>query len=174
LIEGSCRRIYGRFQRELRRFVSKILPRLTEDRYEQLEIDSDLRVRVFCKDKNDFVGLSEISNGTHRQLMLCVRLALSQALIASSSKSAQFIFFDEPFAFFDEQRMGKAIDVLRRISPQIKQVWLAAQKFEHPAAFDLVLDCDVAVDCLDAAGAGVASRGKSCYRVPARDLAQAG
>jgi DNA repair exonuclease SbcCD ATPase subunit len=152
LIDGACRRIYSRFHPELRRFVSKILPRLTKDRYEHLEIDDDLHVRVFCKEKNDFVGLAEISNGTHRQLMLCVRLALSQALIASSSKASQFIFFDEPFAFFDEQRMARAVDVLRRISPQITQVWLAAQKLDYPSSFDMVLDCDVANDCLVASG----------------------
>ena len=152
LIDGACRRIYSRFHPELRRFVGRILPRLTDDRYEHLEVDDDLRVRVFCKEKNDFVGLAEISNGTHRQLMLCVRLALSQALIASSSKSAQFLFFDEPFAFFDEHRMAKAIDVLGKISPQITQVWLAAQKFDNPSAFDLVLNCEVNGDELEVSG----------------------
>lgn len=143
LISGACRRIYERFNPELRRFVGKILPHLTENRYEHLEIDDDLKVRVFCNEKNDFVSLAEISNGTHRQLMLCVRLALSQALISSSCKTEQFIFFDEPFAFFDERRMANAIDVLRRISPQITQVWLAAQKFADPTAFDMMLDCSV-------------------------------
>ena len=152
LIDGACKRIYGRFHPELRRFIGKILPNLTQDRYEQLDIDDDLRVRVFSKEKNDFVGLEEISNGTHRQLMLCVRLALSQALIASTSRSSQFIFFDEPFVFFDEQRMTKAVDVLGRISPQITQVWLAAQRFEKPETFDMVIDCDVDGDCLEVSG----------------------
>lgn len=152
LLDGACRRIYSRFHPELRRFVGKILPQLTEGRYEQLEVDDDLRVRVFCKDKNDFVGLAEISNGTHRQLMLCVRLALSQALIASSSKSSQFLFFDEPFAFFDEKRMVKAIDVLRKISPEITQVWLASQKFDPETPFDLTIPCEVNSDCLVVSG----------------------
>lgn len=152
LIEGACRRIYSRFHPELRRFVGKILPKLTEDRYEQLEVDDDLKVRVFCKEKNDFVGLAEISNGTHRQLMLCVRLALSQALIASSSKSAQFLFFDEPFVFFDEKRMASAIDVLRKISPEITQVWLAAQQFDPQTQFDMLIPCEVDSDVLDING----------------------
>ncbi len=152
LIDGACQRVYARFHPELRRFVGRILPKLTEDRYEHLEINDDLRVRVFSTEKNDFVGLSEISNGTHRQLMLCVRLALSQALIASSSKAAQFLFFDEPFAFFDEQRMKNAIEVLRRISPQITQVWLAAQQFEDPSRFDMVLACEVGSDVLEVSG----------------------
>jgi DNA repair exonuclease SbcCD ATPase subunit len=156
LIDGACRRVYARFHPELRRFVGKILPRLTDDRYEYLEIDDDLHVRVFCKEKNDFVGLAEISNGTHRQLMLCVRLALSQALIASSSKARQFIFFDEPFVFFDERRMKQAIDVLRRISPQITQVWLAAQKFDDLSAFDMLVHCGVEGDCLEVSGNGKA------------------
>ncbi len=152
LIEGGCRRIYARFEPELRRFVGKILPHLTQERYEHLEIDDDLHIRVFCNKKNDFVSLSEISNGTHRQLMLSVRLALSQALIASSNNTAQFIFFDEPFAFFDEQRMAKAIEVLRRISPQLTQVWLAAQNFENVSSFDLLLNCTVDGHVLEVSG----------------------
>ena len=152
LIEGTCRRIYERFHPELRAFVGRILPQLTENRYEQIELDDDLRVRVYCKDKNDFVGLTELSNGTHRQLMLCVRLALSQALIASSSKSSQFIFFDEPFAFFDERRKAQAIDVLRKISPEITQVFLAAQRFDDPDSFDMYLNCEVDTDVLVASG----------------------
>ena len=55
-----------------------------------------------------------------------------------------------PLPFFDEHRMRKAVDVLRRISPQIKQVWLAAQKFDNPSMFDLFLDCSVDNDCLEA------------------------
>ncbi len=157
LIAGACRRIYSRFHPELRRFIGKILPRLTDDRYEHLEVNDDLRVRVFCKEKNDFVDLAEISNGTHRQLMLCVRLALSQALIASSSKTSQFIFFDEPFVFFDEHRMARAVDVLRRISPQITQVWLAAQKFNDPGAFDLHVDCNINSDSLAVTGGAAAA-----------------
>ena len=166
LIEGACSRIYSRFHPELRRFVSRILPRLTEERYQHLELDDDLRVRVFCNEKNDFVGLAEISNGTHRQLMLCVRLALSQALIASSSKSAQFIFFDEPFVFFDEERMARAIDVLGRISPEIKQVWLAAQKFDDPSRFDMIINCDVQDDCLIASGPSARDREPAVVRSP--------
>lgn len=153
LIDGACRRIYARFHPELRRVVSKILPLLTNDRYEHLELDDELHVRVFCKEKNDFVGLAELSNGAHRQLMLCIRLALAQALIASTGRGAQFIFFDEPFAFFDEQRMARAIEVLRRISPQITQIWLAAQRFDAPSAFEMVLDCAVDTECLCASGA---------------------
>lgn len=152
LIEGACRQVYERFYPELRRFVGRILPRLTEDRYEHLEIDDDLQVRVFCKDKNDFVGLAEVSNGTHRQLMLCVRLALSQALIASSSNAAQFIFLDEPFVFFDEQRVAAAINVLKRISPELTQVFLAAQRFDQPEAFDLSIECDVDRDEMELSG----------------------
>lgn len=152
LIEGACRRIYARFHPELRRFVSRILPELTRERYQHLELDDDLRVRVYCNDKNDFVGLAEISNGTHRQLMLCVRLALAQALIASSSNSNQFIFFDEPFVFFDEHRMAKAIDVLGKLSPQITQVWLAAQTFSDPSRFDMIIDCRAGAETLVAAG----------------------
>ena len=60
----------------------------------------------------------------------------------------------QPFAFFDERRMAKAIDVLRRISPQITQVWLAAQQFDDPAAFDMLLECSIDTMDFQVAGNG--------------------
>ncbi len=153
LIDGTCRRIYAKFQPELRRFVGKVLPKLTDDRYQHLQIDEDLNVRVFSKKKNDFVGLDEVSNSTHRQLMLSLRLALAQALICSTTKASQFIFFDEPFAFFDKQRMQWAVEVVDRISPQMTQVWLAAQEFGSQDAFDVEIKCDADSDTLFVDGA---------------------
>lgn len=146
LLDGTCRHVQSRFHPELRRFAGKVLPQITNQRYRHLQIDDDLNVRVFSNEKNDFVGLDEVSNGTHRQLMLCLRLALSQALIASTTKAPQFIFFDEPFAFFDRERMHWAIDVLRKLSPQLTQVWLAAQDFDDPDAFEVAVPCEVGVN----------------------------
>ena len=152
LVDETARRIYGRFRPELRRFVGRILPELTAGRYEHLELDDDLNVRVYCRSKNDFVGLDEISNGTHRQLMLCVRLALAQALIVSSGSKEQYILFDEPFVFFDQSRMNRAIDILGKISPQITQVWVVAQTFQEIEGIDMVIECPHGSDRLVIAG----------------------
>ena len=56
-----------------------------------------LIVQAFSSDKRGFMDLAEISSGTQRQIMLALRLALSQELINWAVKSRQFLFLDEPF-----------------------------------------------------------------------------
>jgi hypothetical protein len=81
LIEGGCRHIAKMFNRDVRGLVSRTLPLLTEGRYEHLKIEENLSVQVFSRVKRDFMNLEEISSGTQRQIMLAVRLALSQEFI---------------------------------------------------------------------------------------------
>ncbi len=142
LLKGTCRRIHTRFNTEMRRFMTKVVPLFTEGRYQYLQIADNLEVLVFSSDKNDFVGLQEISTGTHRQLMLSVRLALSQALIASAIHGPQFVVLDEPFAFFDEERIRKAIAVLPKISPELSQIWVISQEFEEDLPFTFHIHCE--------------------------------
>ena len=75
------------------------------------------------------MDLEEISSGTQRQIMLAVRLALAQELVNSTQGGRQFIFLDEPFAFFDQERTRSALKVLPDLSNEISQVWIVAQEF---------------------------------------------
>ena len=142
LIKGASIHLSRRFNRDLRDLVSRTLPMFTENRYEHLQIDDDLTVRVFSSEKRDFLDLEEISSGTQRQIMLAVRLALSQELINSGSLGRQFIFLDEPFAFFDQARTASSLSVLPKLSDEITQVWIVAQEFPAGSAFDLTVQCD--------------------------------
>ncbi len=141
LIKGASVHLSRRFNRDLRDLVGRTLPLFTEDRYEHLQIDDDLSVRVFSSEKRDFMDLEEISSGTQRQIMLAVRLALSQELINSGSLGRQFVFLDEPFAFFDQTRTASALRVLPELSEQITQVWIVAQEFPAGSRFDLAIEC---------------------------------
>jgi len=141
LIKGASVHLSRRFNRDLRDLVGRTLPLFTEDRYEHLQIDDDLTVRVFSSEKRDFMDLEEISSGTQRQIMLAVRLALSQELINSGSLGRQFVFLDEPFAFFDQTRTASALRVLPELSEQITQVWIVAQEFPEGSRFDLSIAC---------------------------------
>ena len=44
-----------------------MLPLFTDGRYEHLQIDDGLKVRVFSNDKRDFMDLEEVSSGTQRR-----------------------------------------------------------------------------------------------------------
>lgn len=141
LLNGALRDLSQRFNRELGDSVRRTLPIFTDNNYEHLQIDDDLRVRVFSGQKRDFMDLDEISSGTQRQIMLAIRLALSQALIQRTEGGSQFVFLDEPFAFFDRERTRNALHTLPRLDPGISQIWIVAQDFPEGEAFNLSLSC---------------------------------
>ena len=152
LLQGAARHLSRRFNRDLRDLVGRTLPLFTENRYEHLQIDENLDVRAFSSEKRDFMGLDEISSGTQRQIMLAVRLALSQKLVNSTVHGKQFIFLDEPFAFFDQERTRSALKVLRELSDEITQIWVVAQTFPAEQTFDLPIACAREKDVLPARG----------------------
>jgi DNA repair exonuclease SbcCD ATPase subunit len=148
LIEGGCRHIAKMFNRDVRGLVSRTLPLLTEGRYEHLKIDDHLNVQVFSSVKRDFMNLEEISSGTQRQIMLAVRLALSQEFITTTLERHQFIFLDEPFAFFDQERTRAALHALPELSHELRQIWIVAQEFPEQFPFDAHVRCEKEFDRL--------------------------
>jgi exonuclease SbcC len=142
LIQGATKEVSHRFNHKLRGLVSKTLPLFTENRYEHLQIDDDLSVRAFSSEKRDFMDLDEISSGTQRQIMLAVRLALSQELVNRVIQGSQFLFLDEPFAFFDEKRTRSTLTVLPTLSEELNQIWIVAQDFADDLNFHMHVRCD--------------------------------
>lgn len=142
LLLGAARHRSHRFNYNLRGLVGQTLPLFTEGRYEHLQIDENLSVQAFSSDKRGFMDLAEISSGTQRQIMLALRLALAQELINRAVKSRQFLFLDEPFAFFDDERARSSLAVLPRLSDDITQIWVIAQKFPEDVRFERRIQCD--------------------------------
>ena len=144
LLIGACQGLSTRFNQELRRFISKAAPLFTQGRYQHLRIDEDLSIKAFSTLKNDFVDFSELSAGARYQLLLSVRMALAQALIARTNNTPQFVVLDEPFVFFDRKRVQESLDALRNVSEKIAQVWIIVQEHEplqEERATDLHLSC---------------------------------
>jgi exonuclease SbcC len=156
LLESASRERSHKFNKEVRSLAGRALPRFTEDRYQHLQIDESLSVRVFSNDKHDFMDFDEISSGTQRQIMLAVRLALSQELILSTVGGAQFVFLDEPFAFFDEQRMLKTLHALPELSDELAQIWIITQQFPEAARVDAHIRCSRDTEELRVAAPGPA------------------
>lgn len=142
LLQGAMREVSHQFNRKLRGLVSKTLPLFTDNRYEHLQIADDLTVRAFSSEKRDFMDLEEISSGTQRQIMLAVRLALAEELVGRAVRSDQFLFLDEPFAFFDQGRTRSSLRVLPTLSEQIRQIWIIGQEFPTDIVFDRHIRCD--------------------------------
>ncbi|MBT8134390.1 MAG: hypothetical protein KJO03_07760, partial [Gammaproteobacteria bacterium] len=141
LTEGACNDIYTHFNKVLSKYTAIVMPKLTENRYKQIQIDDSLRLRVFSSDKNDFAELDELSSGTQRQIMLALRLAISRALVEAGQQGKQFIILDEPFAFFDRERIRNTIASLNDMDKNITQFWVITQEFESPEQFELNIQC---------------------------------
>ncbi len=155
LLHGAIGHLSNNFNRDIKELVARMLPRFTDGRYEHLQIDADLNVRVFSAEKRDFMDLEEVSSGTQRQIMLALRLALSQKLLSRKIRGRQFAFLDEPFAFFDEERTRNALIALTELGDDISQVWIVAQSFPRDAvAFDAHIECERGRDALSLQGAG--------------------
>ncbi|MCP3851585.1 MAG: AAA family ATPase [Gammaproteobacteria bacterium] len=142
LLTGATRHLSKRFNHIIREHVGKTLPLFTQGRYEHLQIDDDLTVRVFSNEKHDFMDLDEISSGTQRQIMLAVRLALSQEMVSRKVQSQQFLILDEPFAFFDEERTERSLSVLPELSDDLPQIWIIAQSFPDVMNFEHEIYCE--------------------------------
>ncbi len=148
LLEGAARNLSQRFSEGLRDMVSHALPQFTEGRYEFIEVDEGLQVRVYSGDKRNLLDLDEISNGTQRQIMLALRLGLSQELVARQVRDDQFVFLDEPFAFFDSRRMRGALKNLSELGGDLTQYWIVAQRFPQDSPIGLEIACGQHPDSL--------------------------
>lgn len=144
LLDGAVAHLSNNFNRDVKDLVGRLLPLFTDGRYEHLQIDDGLKVRVFSSEKRDFMDLEEVSSGTQRQIMLALRLALSKQLLSRTVKGKQFAFLDEPFAFFDQERTRKALHALADLGDDISQVWIVAQDFPEncEVSFDTIINCE--------------------------------
>lgn len=130
-----------RFNRNVKKLAGVILPSLTQDRYQFVQLDEQLDVRVFSSEKQDFVDIDELSSGTQRQIMLALRLALCQELIKTTGQRNQFVFLDEPFAFFDAERTKNSLQAMPNLTNELAQIWVVAQEFPSLEYFNKHIEC---------------------------------
>lgn len=121
--------------------TEKTMPLFTESRYKQIRISSDLSVHVYSDEKMDWVDFDELSSGTQRQILLAVRIAMSEQLALNTHNSQQFIFLDEPFTYFDQERTKAALAALPNISDTTCQIWIVAQEFPLGSHSDKPIHC---------------------------------
>lgn len=142
LLDGATENLATAFNREVRERTAQLLPMLTQGRYEHIKLDDNLNVEVLSTEKGDFMVFDEVSSGTQRQILLSVRLVISQALARDCVKGDQFLFLDEPFAFFDAERTQAGLNGLTGFR-QLPQIFVIAQEFaEHPQQFAMCIEID--------------------------------
>ncbi len=141
LLRSAAKEFTDAFNNSITKASAKILPFFTNNHYSNVKIDDDLNIAVFSKEKNDFMDFDEISSGTQRQIMLALRIAMSEELAKTNDTDKQFIILDEPFAFFDHQRTVATLEKLPEVSDIISQVWVASQEFPEGTQADKEVVC---------------------------------
>lgn len=153
LLHGASRQAMVLFNQDMKRFISRVMPQLTDNRYHFLQLSESLEVTIFSQQKHDFVRWEEISAGTQQQVLLSLRLALVAALAeGSGEQNRQCVILDEPFAFYDSKRLRGAIDTLPHISPKLSQFWIIGQEFADMSPFALTIHTQREVDQLTISG----------------------
>ena len=103
-------------------YFSWILPKITNNRYQKVKVSEDFDINVYSLEKNDFVGIDDLSGGTEDQLLLSLRLAFAKALTPEGAQF--FLFLDEPISSFDEQRRTSFLDFLKMLETNFQQIFL--------------------------------------------------
>ncbi|MCK5726924.1 MAG: AAA family ATPase [Thiotrichaceae bacterium] len=141
LLFESAKEFTESFNRSITKVSRRILPLFTHNHYSNVKIDKNLNIMVFSQEKNDFMDFDEISSGTQRQIMLALRIAMSEELAKNNDTKEQFIILDEPFAFFDQQRSIETLRALTQVSDILTQVWVVSQEFPDEIKADKLVNC---------------------------------
>lgn len=129
------------FNKNIADISADTLPKFTEGRYSEVRIAEDFSVQIYSDEKEDYMDFDEISSGTQRQVMLALRIAMSEELAINTGNDQQFIFLDEPFAFFDQLRTKSTMLALPNVSKVINQIWISAQEFPADVVVDKAIEC---------------------------------
>ncbi len=148
LLNGAIKDNTTAFNMDLRKFIHRTMPLLTNERYHYLQLSDSLDVAVFSTEKHDYVELKDVSTGTQKQIMLSLRLALAEALAETSNSEQQSIILDEPFAFFDQERIQRTLQAFPELSTRLTQIWVIAQEFIDDSSFALHIHCQHDSDLL--------------------------
>ena len=130
LLEETSTRVRSRVAPTVAEFVRRILPTLTEDRYRDARLSDDWNLEIFASEKSDFMDYSELSGGTRESLRLALVLAACQCLIHCRALRKHFLFLDEPFTLIDAGRARSILECLKRLSPEVQQVFVIQPAFD--------------------------------------------
>ena len=126
--------------------LDRNLARITNNRYQHVEIDDGLNITVVAPETGRMVPASRLSHGTQDQIFYVERLEIIDLLDPTTGKAPLLV--DEPFAHFDDERLSAALQLLAEETRE-RQVMLFTCDQELVEAACRVCD-DPAVIRLDA------------------------
>jgi len=99
---------------DLNKRASMILSYLTDEKYEDIRIDSNIDVRLNTKDK--IIYPEQVSKGTVDEINFAVRMAFLELFFPDEKMP---LFLDDAFAMYDEIRLARALKYLAESKRQV-------------------------------------------------------
>src|SRR5206468_7547976 len=112
------------------------LAAVTAGRYRRVRVDDrTLDIEVHAPEKDDWVPVSSLSQGTVDLVYLVARLGLVR-LVTGDRRPP--LVFDDPFVTLDDARAARAVELLKSIATDFQVIYLTTSD-RYDAVADLVV-----------------------------------
>ena len=131
--------------RYLESHMVRDLATVTGGRYRRVRVDDrTLDIEVHAPEKNDWVPVSSLSQGTLDLVYLVARLGLVR-LVTGDRRPP--LVFDDPFVTLDDTRAARALGMLKTIAADFQVIYLTTStRYDEAADSVVVLDGPTSVD----------------------------
>ena len=118
---------------------------VTDGRYRRVRVDDKtLDIEVFAPERDDWVPVSALSQGTLDIVYLAARLGLVR-LVTGDRRPP--LVFDDPFVTLDDERARRALELLRRVADDFQVIYLTtSSRYDESAEAIVELPGPTAVD----------------------------
>jgi DNA repair exonuclease SbcCD ATPase subunit len=118
---------------------------VTDGRYRRIRVDDKtLDIEVFAPERDDWVPVSALSQGTLDIVFLAARLGLVR-LVTGDRRPP--LVFDDPFVTLDDERARRALELLRRVADDFQVIYLTtSSRYDETADAIVELPGPTAVD----------------------------
>ncbi len=131
--------------RFLEEHMVRDLAAVTGGRYRRVRVDDKtLDIEVHAPEKDDWVHVSSLSQGTLDLVYLVARLGLVR-LVTGDRRPP--LVFDDPFVTFDDARAARALDLLKSVAADFQVIYLTtSERYDDAADAVVVLEGPTAID----------------------------
>lgn len=121
-LNGAEQATMKKAARFLEQTMARDIDRITGGRYRRLKVDEGtLTFTVFSVERNDWLDVRRLSQGTLDQLYLCARLGIVRQVTQPAEPP---LVFDDPFITFDDERARRAVALLKDIAREHQVIYL--------------------------------------------------
>ena len=124
-ISNTAKMLREQVMERTRKYVHFILPKITNNKYRDVKITEDFKIKVYSPEKNDFESITALSGGARDQVLFTLRLAFTNAILGGKSRSKGFsLFLDEFLGSFNQNRRDETLKMLKDLKEDFRQIFL--------------------------------------------------